>query len=170
MPQLSSLLRATVAGSAEIEAYEFDLKRKGQAVRRLILNAQKLVYRDQDHARLLVAIVDVTEARINEKLKDDLLREKAILLQELQHRVANSLQIIASVLLQSAKRVQSDETRSHLYSAHNRVMSVASVQKQLASSRLGSVNLRTYLIELVREPRRFDDPRSRADQTRGGFG
>ena len=148
VPQLSSLLRATVAGSAEIEAYEFDLKRKGQAVRRLILNAQKLVYRDQDHARLLVAIVDVTEARINEKLKDDLLREKAILLQELQHRVANSLQIIASVLLQSARRVQSDETRSHLYSAHNRVMSVASVQRQLASSRLGSVNLRSYLIEL----------------------
>ena len=76
VPQLSSLLRATVAGSAEIEAYEFDLKRKGQAVRRLILNAQKLVYREQDHAKLLVAPVDVTEARSNEKLKDDLLREK----------------------------------------------------------------------------------------------
>ena len=83
-----------MAGSAEIEAYEFDLKRKGQAVRRLDPNAQKLVYRDQDHAKLLVAPVDVTEARSNEKLKDDLLREKTILLQELQHRVANSLQII----------------------------------------------------------------------------
>lgn len=148
VPQLGSLLRATASGKAEIEAYEFDLKRAGQGVRRLVLNAQKLVYRDQDHARLLVAVMDVTEARINEKLKDDLLREKAILLQELQHRVANSLQIIASVLLQSARRVQSDETRSHLYSAHNRVMSVASMQRQLASSRLGSVNLRTYLIEL----------------------
>ena len=148
VPQLSSLLRATVAGNAEIEAYEFDLKREGQAVRRLIVNAQKLVYRDQDHAKLLVALVDVTEARSNEKLKDDLLREKAILLQELQHRVANSLQIIASVLMQSAKRVQSDETRSHLCSAHNRVMSVASVQKQLAASRFGSVNLRSYLTDL----------------------
>jgi two-component sensor histidine kinase len=52
----------------------------------------------------MVAVLDVTEARIAEKLKDDLLKEKAVLLQELQHRVANSLQIIASVLMQSAAR------------------------------------------------------------------
>ena len=148
VPQLSSLLRATVAGSAEIEAYEFDLKRKGQAVRRLILNAQKLVYRDQDHARLLVAIVDVTEARINEKLKDDLLREKAILLQELQHRVANSLQIIASVLLQSARRVQSDETRRPplLRPQPGDVGGFGAKAARVVA--LGSVNLRSYLIEL----------------------
>jgi hypothetical protein len=55
-----------------------------------------------------------------EKQKDDLVREKHILLQELQHRVANSLQIIASVLTQSANRVQSEETRLHLHDAHSR--------------------------------------------------
>ena len=43
--------------------------------------------------------------------KDNLIREKAILLHEVQHRVANSLQIIASVLMQSARRVQSIEAR-----------------------------------------------------------
>ena len=81
-----------------------------------------------------MAIVDITEARIAEKLKDDLLREKAIQLQEVQHRVANSLQIIASVLMQSARRVQSEETRSHLYNAQQRVLSMATLQKQLAAS------------------------------------
>ena len=76
-----------------------------------------------------LAVADVTAARAADKLKDDLLREKAILLQEVQHRVANSLQIIASVLLQSARKVQSEETRGHLKDAHNRVMSVAARAK-----------------------------------------
>ncbi|SHH07361.1 Two-component sensor histidine kinase, contains HisKA and HATPase domains, partial [Kaistia soli DSM 19436] len=90
-------------------------------------------------------------------------REKAILLQEVQHRVANSLQIIASVLMQSARKVQSGEAREHLQSAHNRVMSIAAVQRQLAASALGEVALRPYLTQLceslgasmIRDPRRL---------------
>ena len=147
VPQLRSLLAATLSGYATIEAYEMDLKGDA-APRRLVLNAQNLDYGDTEQVRLLLTISDVTEARISEKLKDDLLREKAILLQELQHRVANSLQIIASVLMQSARRVQSEETRGHLRDAHNRVMSIATVQQQLAASRLGDVELRGYLTQL----------------------
>ncbi len=54
------------------------------------------------------------------------------------------------MLLQSAKRVQSQETRSHLYDAHNRVMSVASVQRQMAQTRVGDVELRRYFTDLCR--------------------
>lgn len=148
LPQLASLLKATAAGFAEIEAYEMDLVRKGKVSRRLIVNARKLHYFDAEHVRLLMSVADVTDARINEKLKDDLLHEKAILLQELQHRVANSLQIIASVLMQSAKRVRSDQARGHLRDARNRVMSIASLQRQLSASQLGEVALRPYFTDL----------------------
>ncbi|ARR52390.1 histidine kinase [Rhizorhabdus wittichii DC-6] len=147
IPRLRSLLGATLSGDAGIEAYEMDFK-DDAAIRRLVLNAQKLDYGDTEQVRLLLTISDVTEARISEKLKDDLLREKAILLQELQHRVANSLQIIASVLMQSARRVQSEEARGHLHDAHSRVMSIASLQQQLAASRLGEVELRGYFTQL----------------------
>ena len=150
VPQLASLLTATLAGHAEIEAYEMDLKREGQPPRCLVLNARKLDYWDADNARLLLTVADVTAARLAEKLKDDLLREKAILLRELQHRVANSLQIIASVLMQSAKQVKSNEARSHLHDAHNRVMSVAAMQQQLVASTLGDVELRPYFTDLCR--------------------
>jgi len=109
VPQLRSLLSATLSSHARIEVYEMDLK-GGAAPRRLVLNAQKLGYGDTDQVRLLLTISDVTEARISEKLKDDLLREKAILLQELQHRVANSLQIIASV---HAERAAGCNPRRH---------------------------------------------------------
>lgn len=148
VPQLNSLLRATIAGAAEIDAYEMDLVRNGKKTCRLILSAHKLDYFDTEKVRVVLAATDVTAARLAERQKDDLVREKHVLLQELQHRVANSLQIIASVLMQSARRVQSDETRLHLRDAHNRVMSIATLQKQLAVTQLTSVELRTYLTEL----------------------
>jgi two-component sensor histidine kinase len=146
--QLRSLLNATVSGAAEIDAYQMDFKSQGQKPRCLVLYARKLDYGDPAEVRLLLTVSDVTAARLSEKLKDDLLREKGILLQEVQHRVANSLQIIASVILQNARRVESAETRGHLQDAHHRVMSVAVLQQQLAASRLGDVELRAYFNSL----------------------
>ena len=148
LPQLGSLLKATASGSAQIEAYEIDLVRNGHAPRCLVVNARKLEDGDEDRVRLLLAITDVTLARAEARQKDDLLREKAVLLQEVQHRVANSLQIIASVLMQSARKVQSEEARGHLRDAHHRVMSIAAVQRHLAASALGDVALRPYFLQL----------------------
>lgn len=129
VPQLGVLLRASMFGHSEIQAYEMDLNRGDQAPRRLVLDAQRLDYGDSKHIRLMLAVSDVTAARLAERVKDDLVREKAILLQELQHRVANSLQIISSILLQSARKVQSAETRGHLEDAHSRVVSIATLQQ-----------------------------------------
>jgi two-component sensor histidine kinase len=150
VPQLVSLLQATASGAATIDAYEMDLIRRDHAPRRLVLHAHKLDYSDAEDVRIVLSIADVTDARHAEKLKDDLVREKQTLLQELEHRVANSLQIIASVLMQSARRVQSEETRAHLHNAHHRVMSIATMQKQLAASRLGQVALLPYFTDLCR--------------------
>jgi len=148
MPQLISLLETTASGYASVQDYEIDLCRKGQKNRRLILNAERLDYGNKEVVQLLLSVADVTDARIAERLKDDMLKEKAVLLQEIQHRVANSLQIIASVLMQSARNVPSEETRSHLTDAHQRVMSIASLQKQLASANEADVELRPYFAAL----------------------
>lgn len=148
MPKLASLLKATAAGSAQIDAYEIDLTRPNQKTRNLVVHARTLDDGLMDRVRLLLAVTDVTDARADARHKDDLVREKAILLQEVQHRVANSLQIIASVLMHSARKVQSDEVRGHLHNAHHRVMSIAAVQKQLSTSLGGCVDLRIYLTQL----------------------
>jgi two-component system, sensor histidine kinase PdtaS len=147
-PRLRSLLDATVSQLAKIDAYEIDLKRGGLPARRLVLKAQKLDYGEPEAVRVLLTISDVTDARLAEKVKDELVRDKAFLLQEVQHRVANSLQIIASLLLQSARKVQSEETRSHLRDAHSRVMSIASVQQQLSASGIADVEFGAYLAQL----------------------
>jgi two-component sensor histidine kinase len=148
MPKLSSLLKATASGSVEIAAYEIDLIRKGKETRNLLVNAHQLNDAGREPVRLLVAVTDVTLVRAEARQKDELIREKAILLQEVQHRVANSLQIIASLLMQSARRVQSEEARGHLHDAHQRVMSIAAVQRHLASSTPGDVALAPYFAQL----------------------
>jgi len=88
------------------------------------------------------------DAHAAKAMTAQLLADKLLLNRELQHRVANSLQIIASVLMQSARRAGSDESRDHLHNAHSRVLSIAAVQKQLAESGAESVNLRPYLTQL----------------------
>lgn len=148
MPRLSALLAATASGMAQVDAYEIDLVRPDQMTRRLVVNVQRLDDGENDHVRLLLAISDVTDARAESRLKDDLIRDNEVLMQEVQHRVANSLQIIASVLMQSARRVQSEEARGHLQNAHHRVMSIAALQRQLSLSIDVRVGLSLYLTQL----------------------
>jgi two-component sensor histidine kinase len=148
VPQLRSLLDATRSRPATIEACEMDLERRGLPSRHLIVQAQRLVYLDLEDLRLLIAVSDVTEARESEKRKDEALRQNRILLEEVRHRVSNSLQIIASVLLQNARKTQSEETRGHLQDAHHRVMSVAALERLLAGSGEGHVVLREYVSSL----------------------
>jgi two-component sensor histidine kinase len=147
VPQLNSLLGATFSGGVAIDCYEMDLVRPGEDVAHLMLNARKLDV-DGHKPSVVLTVTDATSARLAEKLKDKLVREKEVLLLELQHRVANSLQIIASVLMQSARRVQSEETRMQLHNAHHRVMSIATLQKQLAGSGSDDVALRKYFKDL----------------------
>ena len=148
MPSLASLLRATASGSARIEAYEIDLVRPNHKTRHLVVNARLLEDGDPDRIRLLLAVTDVNVMRAEARLKDDLVRDKALLLREVQHRVANSLQIIASVLMQSARRVQSEEARGHLQNAHQRVMSIAALQRQLSTSTGDDVDVLSYFTQL----------------------
>ncbi len=146
--QLNSLLKATVAGNAAIDVYEMDLVRAGKDTLRLLINAHTLDYFEAESIRVVLAVTDVTAKRLAEKVKDDLVRDKQLLLQEIQHRVANSLQIIASVLLQSARKVQSNESRDQLRDAHNRVMSIAMLQKHLSTVSVDNVALATYFKDL----------------------
>jgi chemotaxis protein methyltransferase CheR len=113
------------------------------------LNARKVFYEVGSHTNILLGIEDITGRRALESEKDELLRQKSVLLEELQHRVANSLQIIAAIILMKAKTVDSDDTRRHLEDAHERVLSVAAVQQHLhAAAASGSIELVSYLTKL----------------------
>jgi PAS domain S-box-containing protein len=148
LPRLHSLIDATLSGAAEVEAYEMEIETSAGAVRCVVIKAQRLDYGDTLHTRMMVTVIDVTKERQNEKRQQELIHDNAALLHEMQHRVANSLQIIASILMQSARKVQSTEARGHLSDAHQRVMSIATLQRHLAGSEGGQVELEPYLAQL----------------------
>jgi two-component sensor histidine kinase len=149
IPELRSLLETILPQHAVMEAYEVEQDFSGIGRRTLLLNARKIFYEGKSQTMILLAIEDVTERRGAEREMKELLQQKEVLLQEMQHRVANSLQIIASILLLKARTVQSDETRLHLQDAHQRVMSVAAVQQQLqASGHREPIEIGPYLSRL----------------------
>jgi two-component sensor histidine kinase len=131
IPELRELLNAISNNQATVEGYEVDLKFAAIGQRIILLNARKVFYETGTHSTVLLAFEDVTDRRAIERQVQELLQEKDMLLDEMQHRVANSLQIIASILLIKARTVQSEETRLQLHDAHQRVLSVAAVQQQL---------------------------------------
>jgi two-component sensor histidine kinase len=131
IPELRELLGAISNDQATVEGYEVDREFSKIGRRIMLLNARKVFYETGTHSTVLLAFEDVTNQRTIERQVQDLLREKDMLLEEMEHRVANSLQIIASILLIKARTVQSEETRLQLEDAHKRVLSVAAVQKHL---------------------------------------
>jgi chemotaxis protein methyltransferase CheR len=131
IPELRELLGTISNGQATVEGYEVDRAFPAIGQRVMLLNARKVFYEKGAHSTVLLAFEDITGRRAIERQVQELLREKDMLLEEMQHRVANSLQIIASILLIKARTVQSEETRLQLEDAHQRVLSVAAVQQHL---------------------------------------
>lgn len=152
-PQLRALMTATASGGDTAGPLEMDLKLDQEPTRRLIVQATRLEYLDLDETRILVAVSDITDAKAAERLSEDALRQNAILLQEVRHRVANSLQIIASVLMQNARATGSEETRTQLKEAHHRVMSVAALERLLSTSEDGDIEVHPYFTSLAKASR-----------------
>ena len=156
IPALRLLLETIIPEHVAMNGFEVDHDFPGVGRRIMLLNARKVIYQTSANSTILLAFTDITARRAIEREKEnlqartnDLLAQKQVLLQEMQHRVANSLQIIASILMLKARAVTSEETRFHLKDAHQRVISVAEVQSHLhASGGVDQIEVGPYLTKL----------------------
>jgi two-component sensor histidine kinase len=156
IPGLRLLLEKIVPEHSVMENYEVEQQLPEIGKRTMLLNARKVFYEGNSHTTILLGIEDVTTRRALEREREELLQrqqallcEKDVLLEELEHRVGNSLQIIAAIILMKSRMVKSEETRVELQDAHNRVMAVAAVQRHLhVSGPTGPVAMAPYLTTL----------------------
>lgn len=156
IPGLRQLLREVVPAHTGLQGFEFEQDFRGLGRRTIQLNALPLREESGTSKMVLVAIKDITERRDAEQEKqrllehtEELLEQQRTLLREMRHRIANSLQIIASILLLKAGSVSSEETKKELRAAHQRVMSVAAVQGHLqASDGIEQIEIGPYLTKL----------------------
>ncbi len=78
-----------------------------------------------------------------------LLKENATLARESDHRVMNSLQLVASVLGLQARSTDSKKAKGHLESARTRVQAIATVHKQLhLSGSMDMIDIGDFLTRL----------------------
>lgn len=80
------------------------------------------------------------------------LKEKEILLAEIQHRVKNNLAVITALLNLQSDKAPCEESRKLMIESKNRVMSIAMVHERLyKKDNLSKINFKSYLTELVNE-------------------
>jgi chemotaxis protein methyltransferase CheR len=156
IPALRLLLEKIIPEKTAIDGFEVEHDFPAIGRRTMLLNARKVRDDHSSAVTILLAFNDITARRLIEREKEellgrteDLLRQKDVLLREMEHRVANSLQIIASILLLKARSASSEETRQHLKDAHLRVLSVAEVQRHLhTSTGIEEIDVVSYLSKL----------------------
>lgn len=136
IPALRGLLKGVIPDHATVDAFEVEHDFPTIGRRTMVLSSREIRY-ENGKKKSLVTIYDVTDRRKLEADRERLILQKDLLLKEMRHRIANSLQLIASILLLKAGIVESAETRKHLEDAHERIMSIATVQKQLDPVTLG---------------------------------
>lgn len=148
IPALRGLLKGVIPNDASMDAFEVEHDFPTIGRRTMLLSSREIQY-ENDQRKSLVTIYDITDRRALEADKEKLMEQKDLLLKEMRHRIANSLQLIASVLLLKAGIVQSEDTRKHLEDAHERIMSIATVQRQLDPGALGEkIAVEPYLSAL----------------------
>jgi two-component sensor histidine kinase len=155
--ELRRLLFAIIPDQSVMEKYEVETEVAHSGRRTMQLSARTVHYEGTLGTTILLSFNDITDRRRIEHEKqalqnrtDVLLEQHKILLAEMRHRVANSLQIIASILLLKSRAVSSEETRQELNDAHSRVLSIAEVQKHLyPAGGAELVDIKLYLTNLT---------------------
>ncbi|WP_299728055.1 sensor histidine kinase [uncultured Tateyamaria sp.] len=81
---------------------------------------------------------------------EDNLREKNVLIKEVHHRVKNNLQLISSIMNMQIRTAKHEETRSVLSRLQDRVLSLATIHRDLyQSDQGGMVNVGNLVSEIV---------------------
>jgi two-component system, sensor histidine kinase PdtaS len=122
-------------------------------------NAKPIYAADRSLIGAVLTIRDDTLRHAAEEALAQALRIKDVLLEEVNHRVKNNLQLVSSLLSLQADRTTLPDVRISLLDACSRVGVIAGMHQRLyASNRHDSVNLSTYLHELTIETITALDP------------
>jgi two-component sensor histidine kinase len=152
IPKLRTALETTISGQTTIEAFEVDQFFPSIGRRVMVLNARQVYRPGNKTQQVLLAIEDVTE-HVRLEREHAIAHERiGMLMQELTHRVKNSLQSIAAMVMIEARSQKSGEGKTALERVSHRIDALGQLYAQLSKSdRVESVDAATYLDDLCRD-------------------
>ncbi|HUD02934.1 MAG TPA: histidine kinase dimerization/phosphoacceptor domain -containing protein [Candidatus Paceibacterota bacterium] len=149
IPALRHFLKNIIPEHAVMKEYKIVHNFLNIGKRTMFLSAREVVYENSQRKHVLLTMGDVTGQELLDEEKEKLSNEKDLMIREMKHRMANSLQLIASILILKSEVVESPEVRTHLKDAHERIMSIATVEKFLDTTSLNEeVEVGPYLTGL----------------------
>jgi PAS domain S-box-containing protein len=152
IPRLRSALETIISGERIFEGFEVEQFFPSIGQRVMCLNARK-VYRPGNKIQLiLLAIEDVTE-RVRLEREHAIVSERiGVLLQELTHRIKNSLQIIVSMVSLEAHNQKSGEGKAALERVSHRIAALGRLYSMLGEANsVEAVDATSYLEALCRD-------------------
>jgi PAS domain S-box-containing protein len=152
IPKLRTSLETIISGRKTIEAFEVEYIFPSIGRRIMMLNARK-VYRPRNKIQqILLAIEDVTERVRLEREHAAAHKRIDMLLQELTHRVKNSLQFIGAMVLIESRSHKSGEGKAALERVSHRITALGQLYSTLSKAdTVEAVDAATYLDELCRD-------------------
>ncbi|WP_175484797.1 sensor histidine kinase [Jannaschia pohangensis] len=101
--------------------------------------------------RIQASFLSMTEALIQDEARqENAIREKSVLVKEIHHRVKNNLQMISSIISLQSRAADTPETRNALRLVQDRVLSMATIHRDLyQTNEKGLVNVGPLLEEVV---------------------
>jgi PAS domain S-box-containing protein len=152
IPKLRTSLETIISGRETIEAFEVEYIFPSIGRRIMMLNARK-VYRPRNKIQqILLAIEDVTERARLEREHAAAHKRIDMLLQELTHRVKNSLQFIGAMVLIESRSHKSGEGKAALERVSRRITALGQLYSTLSKAdTVEAVDAATYLDELCRD-------------------
>ncbi len=147
IPALRAALEVIDTAHTTIESFQVEHAFPSIGRRVMVLNARKVYRPGNNIHQILLAIEDVTE-RVRVEREHEVACERiAILMQELTHRVKNSLQTIASMVMLESRRLKGDEGIAALERVSHRISALAHLYAKLSKSdAVGAVDSETYLV------------------------
>lgn len=146
---LRNILEHIITKHEVMEEFKIEHNFPDLGPRTMLLSAREITHEQNQRKHLLLTIVDISERELLDIEKAKLSRQKDLMMQEMKHRMANSLQLIASILILKSETVESLEARSHLRDAHERILSIATIEKHLDTMSLSEeVEVGSYLTGL----------------------
>ncbi len=99
------------------------------------------------------AYEQMTETILHDEAElEDIVHQKEVLLREVHHRVKNNLQLIASIMNMQMRRTKSEEARSIMKGLQDRVMSLATIHRELyQTAGLSDIHTDELLSMIVRQ-------------------